>query len=133
MRDHSAAVLLVDDDPDVRALLATALKGHGIEVLTARNGMEAFAVACIHRPALIVLDLEMPVMSGEEFRRVQRTMDEIQRIPVLVLSSRDDAPRIAERLDARACLSKPVDPDRFVSCVKSLAPALGNDSPSPLA
>jgi CheY-like chemotaxis protein len=133
MRHSSAAVLVVDDDPDLRTLLGEVLNGHGIEVLTARNGMEAFALARIHRPVLIVLDLEMPVMTGEEFRRAQRTMDEIQRIPVLVLSSRDDAPRIAERIDAGGCLTKPVDPDRFLACVKSLAPGLWNDSPSPVA
>jgi DNA-binding response OmpR family regulator len=134
MRERtSAMVLLVDDDPDLRALLAAALDAQGIDVLTARNGMEAFALACIHHPALIVLDLGMPVMSGEEFRRVQRTADDIQGIPVLVLSARDDAARIAEQLDAAACLEKPVDPDHFVSCVKSLAPGLWNDSPSRVA
>jgi DNA-binding response OmpR family regulator len=118
MREGSPTVLVVDDDPDLRALLTAVLDAQGIQVLTARNGMEGFALACLHRPALIVLDLEMPVMTGEDFRRVQLDADVIQQIPVLVLSARDDASRVAERLNAVAFLAKPVDVERFLNCVR---------------
>jgi CheY-like chemotaxis protein len=116
VRERSRTVLVVDDDAPLRALLAAALTRRGINVLTARDGMEAFALACIHRPALIVLDLEMPVMTGEDFRRAQLAVETIKQIPVLVLSGHEDGAGIAQRLNA-AFLAKPVNLEHFVNCV----------------
>ena len=62
------SILVVDDDPDSLQLLALILQNDGHEVVTATNGMEAFNLACEHLPFLILLDLMMPIMSGEEFR-----------------------------------------------------------------
>lgn len=90
-------------------MLATALELDGFVVLTAANGREAYELARAHLPKLIILDLMMPVMTGEEFRRAQLGDAGIRDIPVVVLSAHHDAPQIATRMKAVACLCKPID------------------------
>jgi CheY-like chemotaxis protein len=81
----------------------------GRSVVTACNGMEAYNLARQHHPSLIILDLMMPVMTGEEFRRAQLASSDIRRIPVVILSAHHDARSIAKRLKAAGVLMKPVD------------------------
>lgn len=80
-------VLLVDDDPHIREVLAFAFDKAGFAVRTAGDGEEAVADAARHTPDLVVLDINMPRMDGLEVcRRLRSTGD----VPVLFLSSRDD-------------------------------------------
>jgi CheY-like chemotaxis protein len=72
-------------------MLAMALELDGKQVMTAENGLEAFNLARQRHPCLIILDLMMPVMTGEEFRSAQLGNQSIKRIPVLVVSARHDA------------------------------------------
>ena len=111
-------ILLVDDDPDTRTLMTMMLEHAGLQVVTAMNGMEAFNVARARRPSLILLDLMMPVMSGEEFRNAQLANDEIHHIPVVVVSARHDARSIARRMKAAACLAKPIDFEELTATVR---------------
>jgi CheY-like chemotaxis protein len=112
--------LLVEDDPDSRAMLATLLEFAGLAVVTAANGMEAYNMARQHHPSLILLDLMMPVMSGEEFRNVQLASRELRRIPVVVLSAHHEAQAIARRMKAAGCVMKPVDFDVLSTLVQKL-------------
>jgi DNA-binding response OmpR family regulator len=123
MSQRPHPVLVIEDDPDLLLMLATALELEGQAVVTAANGMDAFRLAQIHRPALIVLDLMLPVMSGEDFRKAQLANEAIKDIPVLVVSARHDAPAIAERIRAVGCLTKPVDLEMFGAVVKRLLPS----------
>jgi CheY-like chemotaxis protein len=103
-----SAVLVVDDDRDIRETLEEVLAYEGYSVATARNGAEALAVARMLRPSLILLDLFMPVMDGAEFRRQQRQDPEIGAIPVVVVSA---AAGLSERiagLDVAGALEKPL-------------------------
>jgi CheY-like chemotaxis protein len=111
-------ILLVEDDPDVRLMMATSLELEGASVITAANGAEAFNLARTHQPALIVLDLMMPVMSGEEFRRAQLANKTLSDIPVVVVSAHFDAPHIARRMKAIGCFMKPLDLEAFGVFVK---------------
>jgi len=80
-------VLLVDDDPHIREVLAFAFDKAGFEVRTAGDGEEALADVTRHKPDLVVLDINMPRMDGLEVCRRLRASDDV---PVLFLSSRDD-------------------------------------------
>ena len=100
---------MVEDDPDSRLMLVTALELDGHRVVTAENGADAFNQARRHHPCLIILDLMMPVMSGEEFRRAQLANEEIRRIPVLVVSAHPQAHHIARDMRAVGALTKPLD------------------------
>jgi DNA-binding response OmpR family regulator len=115
-------ILVIEDDPDLCLLLATALELDGWQVVTAATGLEAFNLAKLHHPALIVLDLMLPIMSGEEFRAAQLADESLNSIPVLVVSARHDAKKVAERIGAVGCLIKPVDVDALSALVKTLVP-----------
>ena len=111
-------VLIVEDDPDSRQFLTTMLEFTGREVITATNGAEAFNMARAHHPCLIVLDLMMPVMTGEEFRKAQVADSSIKNIPVVVVSAHHQAPEIAKRMKVAGCVTKPVDFDALVTFVQ---------------
>ena len=113
----SCPILLVEDDPDTRTMMTMALEIAGVDVVTATNGVEAFNLARAHRPLVILLDLMMPTMTGEEFRKAQLANPDIRDIPVVVVSARHDAPRIARRMKASECLTKPIDFDKLTSIV----------------
>ena len=123
MSEPAHPILVIEDDPDLLLMLATALELEGQPVVTAANGMDAFRLAQLHQPSLIILDLMLPVMSGEDFRKAQLATPSIRHIPVLVVSARHDAAAVAARIDAVGCLTKPVDLETFSALVKTLIPA----------
>jgi CheY-like chemotaxis protein len=121
-RRHAAAphcpVLIVEDDADLREMMAQLLTLEGYGTATASNGREALRL--LHEaevPKVILLDLMMPVMDGWEFRRQQRADPSIAELPVIVLSALD--PNRASNLAASAFLKKPLDFDRLLQLVRN--------------
>jgi CheY-like chemotaxis protein len=112
-------VLLVEDDPELRLLLTTTLELEHKKVIAAANGREAYQLAREHHPDVIVLDLMMPTMTGEEFRAAQIATAEIRNIPVLVVSAHPHGADIARRMNVAGYLSKPVDLDALTTFVNS--------------
>ncbi len=114
-------VLVVDDDRDIRESLTELLELENYRVASARHGAEALELARAERPALILLDLFMPVMDGEEFRRRQREDPELSAIPVVVMSAAAGlAERIAD-LEVAEHLEKPLGIDHFFEVVARFA------------
>jgi two-component system, chemotaxis family, chemotaxis protein CheY len=112
---HSQPVLVVEDDVDSRIMLATILTMQGYEVLTASNGAEGLEMAQRHAPCVILLDLMMPVMDGEQFRAAQLGDEALRHIPVVVLTARHDGLATAERLRADSCILKPLNVRQVLS------------------
>ena len=112
-------VLIVEDDDDVREMLATLLRGESYEVMTATNGAEALNVMRHHRPCLVLLDLMMPVMNGWDFRRFQLSDPSLADVPVICLTAVFDPARVAEELRVR-CFRKPVALDEMLSEVAAI-------------
>ena len=111
-------VLIVEDDEDLRDMMAQMLTIEGFQTATAANGREALEY--LHhtsKPNLILLDLMMPVMDGWEFRRQQKADPAIAPVPVIVLSALD--PSRAAGVDAAAFLKKPLDFDRLLELVRA--------------
>ena len=111
------AVLIVDDDHDIRETLEEILSYEGYSVATARNGADALEKAHALHPELILLDLFMPVMDGAEFRRRQRDDPDIGDIPVIVVSA---AAGLEERVRSMAVaehLEKPLKIDHLFEAV----------------
>src|SRR5262249_27660442 len=79
-------VLVVDDDADVRGMLAQVLELEGYDVVTAADGREALRRLEERRPFLVLLDLMMPGMNGWQFRAEQLKQPGIADVPVVVLS-----------------------------------------------
>jgi CheY-like chemotaxis protein len=83
------AILIVDDEPLFRDYLRSLLEPEGYTVDEAENGKEAIeALARPNPPNLVLLDLNMPVMSGTEFLKIRQEQDHLRRIPVVVISGR---------------------------------------------
>jgi CheY-like chemotaxis protein len=107
-KDVGAArfVLIVDDDPDLLDVTSFVIENEGMTVETARNGEEALALLATGRlPALVLLDLMMPVMNGWEFLTAVANDPVLQAIPVVVLTAAEHT----EIPGALAVLSKPMD------------------------
>ena len=109
----SAAVLVVEDEQDIRETLRDILEMEGYRVRCASNGKEALdALAEMPRPRLILLDLMMPVMSGYELLQALRANDDLSSIPVTVVSA------VGEKLtEGISVLRKPVDLETLLHAV----------------
>jgi CheY-like chemotaxis protein len=117
----SVLVLVVDDDAGVRALTSDVLSTQGYEVVEARHGREALTSLVQHVPDVVILDLEMPVMNGWQFRAEQQGLadERLTSIPVVVVTAADDSAAHAAALHAAALVTKPFEPDRLLSAVRT--------------
>ncbi|MEW5850105.1 MAG: response regulator transcription factor [Myxococcota bacterium] len=100
------ALLVVDDDPDLNDLMTMILGEAGYQVVAATNGQEALAAVTRSMPALILLDMKMPVMGGAEFTQAFRERFD-HLAPIVVVTAADDARRRAEEIGAEGWLGKP--------------------------
>jgi CheY-like chemotaxis protein len=118
----SARILLVEDDPALRSALAEILRENGYEVACAADGKDALAQLDARPiPAMILLDLAMPVMDGWAFRAEQRRDPRFAEIPTVVLSaSLSGGDARLEALEPAAALAKPFDLDRLIETVQRL-------------
>lgn len=110
-------ILVVDDESELRDLLRVALVDEGYDVVTAGNGEAALRLAARHRPALILLDLWMPVMDGKSFVEAYRREPE-PRAPILLMSAGDTLRTEAADLagqGVRGYLAKPFDIDDLIA------------------
>ena len=116
------AILVVDDDPGTRALVSSLLVRVGYPVHEASTGADGLAVASRERPALVILDVEMPVTSGYEvYRELRGRFGD--SLPVLFLSGARTEPydRAAGlMLGADDYVVKPFDGDEFLALVRRL-------------
>lgn len=115
-------VLVVDDEPDIVALVAYHLAKAGYRVSTAANGAEALRAAREERPALIVLDLMLPEMSGFEVLEELRAHEATRDVAVLMLTARREEPDRIRGLSLGAddYLTKPFSPQELVLRVAAI-------------
>jgi two-component system nitrogen regulation response regulator NtrX len=106
-----AKVLVVDDDPDIRAVIMEALGGVGHEVFSATNGREGLLHAMAIQPDLIIIDLFMPEQEGLE--TIRKLNQQIPHVAILAVSGRSAASSpmltVALELGAANVLEKPFD------------------------
>jgi CheY-like chemotaxis protein len=103
-------VLLADDDPDFVSLLKTFLEGHGWRITVANDALQVAMVVRRDSPDGVLLDINMPGGSGLRALKQLKASPKFGRIPVVVVSARDDdqLPRTVVELGAAAFLRKPV-------------------------
>lgn len=99
-------ILVVDDDPFIRDVLAELLAEEGYPVSTADDGAEALRFVSGIQPSLILLDMDMPVVDGREFAQRYRRMPG-PHAPVVVLTAASDARGAAAEIGAQGHLAKP--------------------------
>ncbi len=120
-------ILVVDDEPQIRRALRTALTGHGYDVSIAEDGESALVTIAAFQPQVIVLDLVMPGIDGFEVLRETRTWS---KVPVIVLSARGQERDKVAALDLGAddYLTKPFGMDELLARVRALLRRTGGPS-----
>ena len=117
-------VLIVEDDPEVREMITALLATEGFYAVAAGDGLEALHLlrTVRHRapdtPCLVLLDLKMPRLGGNEFRRAQLGDPTVANVPIAVMSGATDLEQRAEAMGAVATLTKPLDFDVLIEVVK---------------
>lgn len=112
-------ILVVDDDPDFRALIGVQLKAAGFTVVFAQDGMSGISTAQRERPDLIVLDLHMPAGNGQTILRRLKSLSPLASVPVIVASATPAAEVCDEVMEGRAAafLQKPITGDDLLAAV----------------
>lgn len=110
-------ILAVEDDAPVRNLIATTLKAHNYNYLTAENGQSAILQVTSHNPEVMLLDLGLPDMDGVDLIKKIRTWSEM---PIIVVSARQDEADKISALDAGAddYLTKPFSVDELLARIR---------------
>ncbi len=114
-------IMIVEDDKDLRDMLELTLSSQGYTIVTATNGMEALEK--LHgpeTPALILLDLMMPLLNGFDFCHARRMDPKLKQIPVVVLSGASNFRQWETILKADGYLSKPLRIERLLEMVDEL-------------
>lgn len=113
-------ILVVDDSPAMRAILGDMLEKEGYKVVEAADGHEAFKLVEYLKFDLIITDLSMPVMDGIEFVREAKKLPLCRFVPIVVLTSEDDARRLeeAKNTGASTWLSKPFKENQLRAMLK---------------
>ncbi|AMB58574.1 response regulator [Microterricola viridarii] len=112
-------ILIADDDPQILRALQITLSAHGYEVVVARDGNEAVALAATQRPDLLVVDLGMPQLTGLQVIEAVRGWSSA---PILVVSGRSDSADKVDALDAGAddYVTKPFAVDELLARIRAL-------------
>src|SRR5580692_3141678 len=114
-------ILVVDDDPDLVRALRLRLRANNFDVATATDGYSAISAAQKERPALIILDLGLPVGDGFVVLDRLQNSDILAGIPVIVLSARDPQNNEEKALKAGAAafFQKPADNDELMNVIRA--------------
>ncbi len=120
-------ILIAEDEPDIRDLVAFTLRFAGHEVVTASNGEEAVQVAKKEAPDLIILDVRMPRMTGYDACRLIKNDPGLSAVPVIFLSAKGQESEIQDGMNAGAeeYLLKPFAPDQLTDRVRSILARFG--------
>lgn len=122
-----ARILIAEDEPDIRELVAFTLRFAGHEVTTASNGEDALHKATDILPDLILMDVRMPKMTGYDACRAMKADPALRAIPVVFLSAKGQDSEIQTGLEAGAeeYLLKPFAPDQLTERVKAILGKFG--------
>ena len=117
-----AKILVAEDERDIRDLITFTLQYAGHEVVQAQNGVEAVELALKAMPALILMDVRMPKMTGYEACAELKKMDAVKDIPVVFLSAKGQEQEVQTGLDVGAVeyILKPFAPDQLTKRVAEL-------------
>jgi two-component system response regulator RpaA len=105
--EEMPTILIIEDVQELREMLANFVHRLGYEAVEAKDGLDGIKLAQAYKPSLIILDLMMPLASGDLTLGFIRSTEGLKEIPVLVASAHPKAREIAEQLGAEACLEKP--------------------------
>ncbi len=115
-------ILIAEDEPDIRDLIAFTLRFAGYEVVTAANGKEAVELAPKEMPDLILMDVRMPIMTGYDACKLFKADPALKHVPVVFLSAKGQESEIQAGLEAGAeeYLLKPFGPSELTESIRRI-------------
>jgi len=133
LRHPSAArhVLAVDDDPVIRELIKLHLSNAGYDVVVAEDAIAAGKMLLESKPALLLVDVDMPFMDGFEFVAAIKDDPDYRSIPVVFLTGHENAEKRAAELGAIRCLRKPIFSQQLISALGAIVPVREPEAPAP--
>jgi len=122
-----ARILIAEDEPDIRELVAFTLRFAGHDVTTTMNGEEAVHIAAQLVPDLILMDVRMPRMTGYDACRIMKASAELKDVPIVFLSAKGQETEIQAGLEAGAedYLLKPFAPFQLTERVRDILTKFG--------
>lgn len=128
MAKNTKKILVVDDETKIVEVIKSYLEKNGYEVYTAFNGEQALAIFAEAHPSLVVLDLMLPDMSGED---ICRRLRKKSRVPIIMLTAKIEEQDILNGLDIGAddYVTKPFSPRQLVARVAALLRRTEEDAP----
>jgi DNA-binding response OmpR family regulator len=122
-----AKILIAEDEPDIRELVAFMLRFAGYEVMAASNGEEAVQAATREVPDLVLMDVRMPRMTGYDACRIMKANPDLHDVPIVFLSAKGQEAEIQSGLEAGAeeYLLKPFSPDELTNRVRTILSKFG--------
>ncbi len=133
VRPMTKTVLIVEDNELNMKLFHDLLDAHGYETLQTRDGMEALELARQHRPDLILMDIQLPEVSGLEVTKWLKEDDQLRHIPVVAVTAfamKGDEERIREG-GCEAYISKPISVTTFLETIRQFVGEASIDSEKP--
>lgn len=123
-------VLVIDDEPTIRELIADALREAGYEIRSAGNGAEGLEILHHWVPDAIVLDLMMPRLDGIGFGELLHLNPKLAHVPIVLVTAAYGVHEAGERVGAQAVITKPFELDELVETVRRIAGAPWPDLPA---
>ena len=123
LKNQRKKILIVDDRYENRYYLETLLKGNGYDVLTAKNGQEAFEIVKSDIPDAIITDILMPVVDGYSLCQMVKNDRNLAHIPFIFNTASYTESRhrqYALSIGADEYISKPIEPEAFLSIIRSV-------------
>jgi two-component system chemotaxis response regulator CheY len=116
------SILAVDDSPSMRQMVAFTLKGAGYDVIEAKDGAEALALAKANKVHLVLSDVNMPTMDGLTLVRELRALPAYKFVPLLLLTTESSPEKKAEGKAAGATgwLVKPFNPEQLLGTIRKV-------------
>ena len=117
----SKTVMIVDDEPDLLKVMSFGLKMAGYKAITCSNSEQAVELINKEKPDLVLLDLLMPKMSGEDICKIVKSDQKLKHIPVVFLTAiLCETKEKIESIGADGYLEKPFEPEKLMEKIKEL-------------
>lgn len=113
-------ILVCDDDEGILDMVSFVLEDSGYEVIPEKNSLNVYSLIEKESPDLLLLDLWMPVLSGDQVLKVLKNNPGTKSLPVIIISASTEGQRIAEEAGASDFLAKPFDIDQLVYRVQHM-------------
>ena len=122
MKQQGKKILIVDDEPAIRDMIAVALEMAGLECLEAENAKDAYALGVDEKPAMMLLDWMLPGTSGIELARRLKRDDMCSDLPIIMLTAKSEEDNKISGLEAGAddYITKPFSPRELVARLKAV-------------